>query len=82
MGSQHHLLRGDALSLFDLQGDLRSQGGVLHFKNEKYVVFLSLVWAGLSLLHHPAFMELLLLRSFVHREEIVQSGAHLSPASV
>ena len=54
-----------------------SQGGVLRFKSEKYVVFLSLVWAGPSLLHHPAFMELLLLWSFFHRGEIVQFGAHL-----
>ena len=29
-----------------------------------------------------AFMELLLLRSFVHRGKIVQLGAHLSPASL
>ena len=48
---------------------------------------LSLIRAEPSLLHHPAFMEFLLLWSFCYygvsacREETVQPGTHLSPAS-
>lgn len=47
----------------------------------------SLTWAEPSLLHHPDFMEFLLLWSFCYygvsacREETVQPGTHLSPAS-
>ena len=47
----YHLLWGCAPSLFDPQGgflNMCSQGGLLDLKNEKYVVSLSLIWAGLS----------------------------------
>ena len=52
---------------FDLQGAflcMCSQGGLLDFKNEKYVVFYLLSWQGPESSINPAFMEFLLLWNF------------------
>ena len=59
-----------------------SQGGLLDFKSEKYVVFYLLSWQG------PESSIILLLWSFccygifVHRGESVQPGARLSSTSI
>ena len=66
---------------FDLQGAflcMCSQGGLLDFKNEKYVVFYLLSWQGPESSINPAFMGFLLLWNFCPRGESVQPGAYLS----
>ena len=38
---------------------------LLNFKNEQYVVFLSLIWTGPSLLYHLTFMEFSAIMEFL-----------------
>ena len=73
----HHLLWGDAHSVFDPQRaflHVYSWGGLLNFSDEEYVVFHFLSEQGSD---SSIF---LLLWSFCHREETAQPGVHLSPA--
>ena len=79
----HHLLWGGSSSLFGPRGTFLhkcSQEVLLDLKNEKYVVCLSLIWAGLSSSFPPP-LSLSWSICLQGTDFTAQPGAYLSPGS-
>ena len=80
MGSWHHLLWGDTLSIFDLQWlflHIRIWGGLPNFASEGYVVFISYLVRDHQSPSSSCFYEV-----SVHRVKTVHPGPRISHLSV